>query len=110
MAIQLGDLKEAHKLAVEAQSEHKWKQLAELATAKSEFVLAQECLHRAQDFGGLLLLATSSGNKIFKICSHFKIVAKVVVTFFICHFPPKTRPPIGWWEMAEIHFSISDKR
>merc|ERR1712088_997492 len=62
LAIQLGDLKEAHKLAVEAQSEHKWKQLAELATAKSEFVLAQECLHRAQDFGGLLLLATSSGN------------------------------------------------
>ena len=75
LAIQLGDLKEAHKLAVEAQSEHKWKQLAELATAKSEFVLAQECLHRAQDFGGLLLLATSSGNKIFKICSHFKTVA-----------------------------------
>jgi len=32
------------------------------ATAKSEFVLAQECLHRAQDFGGLLPLATSSGN------------------------------------------------
>ena len=81
MAIQLGDLKEAHKLAVEAQSEHKWKQLAELATAKSEFVLAQECLHRAQDFGGLLLLATSSG-KIFKNCSHFlKIVSKLIVTF-----------------------------
>ena len=90
MAIQLGDLKEAHKLAVEAQSEHKWKQLAELATAKSEFVLAQECLHRAQDFGGLLLLATSSGNKIFKICSHFKIVAKVVVTFFL-PFPAKNQ-------------------
>ena len=70
MAIQLGDLKEAHKLAVEAQSEHKWKQLAELATAKSEFVLAQECLHRAQDFGGLLLLATSSG-KFFLICISF---------------------------------------
>merc|ERR1711997_1315495 len=46
----------------EAASEDKWKQLAELATVKSEFSLAQECLHRAQDFGGLLLLATSSGN------------------------------------------------
>ncbi len=62
LAIQLGDLKTAYDLAGEAESEEKWKQLAELATAKSQFVLAQECLHRAQDFGGLLLLATSSGN------------------------------------------------
>lgn len=62
LAVQLGDLKTAYQLASEAQSEEKWKQLAELATAKSQFVLAQECLHRAQDFGGLLLLATSSGN------------------------------------------------
>ena len=62
LAVQLGDLKIAYDLATEAQSEEKWKQLADLATAKSQFVLAQECLHRAQDFGGLLLLATSSGN------------------------------------------------
>jgi coatomer subunit beta' len=48
--------------AVALQSEQKWKQLAELATAKSQFGLAQECLHHAQDFGGLLLLATASGN------------------------------------------------
>ncbi len=27
------------------------------------FDLAQECLHKAQDFGGLLLIATASGNK-----------------------------------------------
>ena len=44
------------------QSEQKWKQLAELATSKCEFGLAQECLHQAQDFGGLLLLASSAGN------------------------------------------------
>lgn len=44
------------------QSEHKWKQLAELATTKGQFNLAQECLHHAQDYGALLLLATSSGN------------------------------------------------
>jgi len=58
----LGNLKVAYDLALEAASEDKWKQLAELATSKSEFSLAQECLHRAQDFGGLLLLATSSGD------------------------------------------------
>jgi len=62
LAIQLGDLKVAYDLASEAASEDKWKQLAELATTKSKFSLAQECLHNAQDFGGLLLLATSSGD------------------------------------------------
>ena len=45
-----------------SQSEQKWKQLAELATSKCEFDLAQECLHKAQDYGGLLLLASCSGN------------------------------------------------
>ena len=53
----------ARELAAEANSEQKWKQLAELATSKSQFELAQECLHKANDYGGLLLLATSSGKK-----------------------------------------------
>ena len=44
------------------QSEQKWKQLAELAITKCRFQLAQECLINAQDFGGLLLLATSAGD------------------------------------------------
>ncbi len=30
--------------------------------AKCQFGLALECLHHAQDFGGLLLLATSAGD------------------------------------------------
>ncbi|XP_071946200.1 coatomer subunit beta'-like [Antedon mediterranea] len=62
LALGLGELKLAHDLATEAQSEHKWKQLAELATKKCEFKLAQECLHNAQDFGGLLMLASCSGD------------------------------------------------
>uniref|UniRef100_A0A672H5A5 Coatomer subunit beta' n=1 Tax=Salarias fasciatus TaxID=181472 RepID=A0A672H5A5_SALFA len=62
LALQLGELKTAYQLALEAESEHKWKQLAELATTKCQFSLAQECLHQAQDYGGLLLLATTSGN------------------------------------------------
>ncbi|XP_067144802.1 coatomer subunit beta' [Centruroides vittatus] len=62
LALQLGDLKIAYQLAQEALSEQKWKQLAELAMSRCEFHLAQECLHHAQDFGGLLLLATSSGS------------------------------------------------
>jgi coatomer subunit beta' len=62
LAIQLGDLTSATQLAKESGSEQKWKQLAELATSKADFQLAQQCLHEAQDFGGLLLLATAAGN------------------------------------------------
>ncbi|XP_020492507.2 coatomer subunit beta'-like [Labrus bergylta] len=62
LALQLGEVKTAYQLALEAESEQKWKQLAELATTKCQFSLAQECLHQAQDYGGLLLLATASGN------------------------------------------------
>lgn len=62
LALQLGDLKVAYQLAKESEAEQKWKQLADLATSKCEFGLAQECLHQAQDFGGLLLLASAAGN------------------------------------------------
>lgn len=62
MALALGDLKTAHSLAKEANSQQKWRQLASLATQKGKLCLAQDCLHQAQDFGGLLLLATSTGN------------------------------------------------
>ncbi|XP_078464097.1 coatomer subunit beta' isoform X1 [Lampetra fluviatilis] len=63
LALQLGELKIAYQLATEAESEQKWKQLAELATSRCQFQLAQECLHRAQDYGGLLLLATASSDQ-----------------------------------------------
>ena len=32
-----------------------------MATDKADFELAQQCLQKANDFGGQLLLATSSG-------------------------------------------------
>ena len=61
LALQLGDLEVALSLAEDAGSTHKWRQLAELATTQGKLDLAQEFLHNAQDFAGLLLLATSSG-------------------------------------------------
>ena len=63
----------AYDLALEAASEDKWKQLAELATSKSEFSLAQECLHRAQDFGKSWIksiyraVGTTSGGQGLKL-------------------------------------------
>lgn len=62
LALALGNLDTALTLAKEANSQQKWRQLATLATQKGKLQLAQECLHQAQDFGGLLLLATSTGN------------------------------------------------
>lgn len=62
LALQLGDLKTAYDIAKEAESEHKWKQLAEMATKKCDFNLAQECLHKADDYGSLVLLASATGN------------------------------------------------
>ncbi|XP_068173857.1 coatomer subunit beta'-like [Antennarius striatus] len=62
LALQLGEVKMAYQLALEAESEEKWKQLAELATANCQYGLAQECLQHAQDYGGLLMLASTSGN------------------------------------------------
>uniref|UniRef100_A0A914HZL6 Coatomer subunit beta' n=1 Tax=Globodera rostochiensis TaxID=31243 RepID=A0A914HZL6_GLORO len=48
--------------AQQADSEEKWKQLAHAATIKSELRLAGECLAKANDFGGLLLLASCAGS------------------------------------------------
>ncbi|XP_026280347.1 coatomer subunit beta' [Frankliniella occidentalis] len=62
LALQLGDLETALSLAREAGAQQKWRQLSELALNMGQLELAQECLHHAQDYGGLLLLATSSGN------------------------------------------------
>ncbi|KAL0106379.1 hypothetical protein PUN28_016243 [Cardiocondyla obscurior] len=62
LALALGNLATAHTLAKEANSQQKWRQLSTLATQKGRLCLAQECLHQAQDFAGLLLLATSTGN------------------------------------------------
>lgn len=60
--MQLNNLKIAHEIAKETEGEQKWKQLAELAIGQCKFDLAQEALHKANDLGGLLLLATSAGK------------------------------------------------
>uniref|UniRef100_A0A915KN63 Coatomer WD associated region domain-containing protein n=1 Tax=Romanomermis culicivorax TaxID=13658 RepID=A0A915KN63_ROMCU len=62
LALALGDLKIAYELALEADSEEKWRQLSHAATMKSDLILAGECLGRAKDYAGLLLLASSAGS------------------------------------------------
>lgn len=70
------------------QSEQKWKQLAELATTKCQFSLAQECLLKAQDYGGLLLLATASGSvdmveKLAEGAEKNELTNMAFLTFFL---------------------------
>lgn len=62
LALALGDLNTAKTLAAEANNPQKWSQLAELAASTNNLALAKECMQRAQDYGGLLLMATSSGD------------------------------------------------
>ncbi|CAH1133917.1 unnamed protein product [Ceutorhynchus assimilis] len=63
LAVALEDLTTARALAVEANNPQKWSQLGELAAGTNNLQLAKECMQKAQDYGGLLLLATSSGDK-----------------------------------------------
>lgn len=62
LSLQIGDLETALQLARESENTQKWSQLAEIATSQNKFELVKECYTRANDFGGLLLLATSSGD------------------------------------------------
>ncbi|XP_074042717.1 coatomer subunit beta' [Leptinotarsa decemlineata] len=63
LAVALEDLDTAKVLAQEANNPQKWSQLAELAASTNNLQLAKECMQKAQDYGGLLLLATSSGDE-----------------------------------------------
>jgi len=63
LALQLGDLNIAKTLAAEANNPQKWSQLGELAAASNNMALTKECMHRAQDYSGLLLVATSMGDE-----------------------------------------------
>lgn len=63
LALKIGDLNKALQLAREADSPQKWSQLAEIATTQNKMELVKECLLRANDLGGLLLLATSAGDE-----------------------------------------------
>lgn len=62
LAVQLGRLEVAKAIAEESQSESKWKQLGELAMSSGKLDVAEECLTRAEDLSGLLLLYSSLGN------------------------------------------------
>lgn len=62
LALQIGSLDVALKLARESENPQKWSQLADIATKKNNMELVKECMQKANDLSGLLLLATSTGD------------------------------------------------
>lgn len=62
LALQIGELEVALKLAREAENSQKWSQLADVAARKNNMALVKECMQKANDFSGLLLLSTASGD------------------------------------------------
>lgn len=63
LALSLNHLDIALEIARQADVEHKWKTVGDAALAAWDLALAQECFTQAKDFGSLLLLHTSTGNK-----------------------------------------------
>lgn len=71
LAVQLGKLEIAYSLLTEAAGRadadsvdiaSRWRALMDLALAKSDLVLAEECAIAAQDLSSLMLLYTATGN------------------------------------------------
>ncbi|KAF3775944.1 Coatomer subunit beta'-2 [Nymphaea thermarum] len=87
LAVQLGRLEVAKAIAVEVQSESKWKQLGELAMSTGKLEMAEECMVQAMDLSGLLLLYSSLGDAegISKLAAVAKDQGKNNVTF-LCLF------------------------
>jgi len=87
LAISLNQLQAAYEFTAKSPSEAKWKQLADLALLSSNITLAEECLLRAADMPGLLLLFSSTGNGegIDKLAELSKQRGKLNISF-ICYF------------------------
>ncbi|CAH8353618.1 unnamed protein product [Eruca vesicaria subsp. sativa] len=87
MSIQLDRLEIAQEIAVEAQSESKWKQLGELAMSSGKLQMAVECMKYAMDISGLLLLYSSIGDAegVSKLATRAKEQGKNNVAY-LCLF------------------------
>lgn len=87
LAVQLGKLQVAYDITMQQPSEFKWKQLGDLALVSSDLQLAEECLVRAADLPGLLLLYSSCGHAegMDKLAELATLKGKLNIAF-ICYF------------------------
>lgn len=64
LALALGQLPIALELARTADAEHKWKTVGDAALTGWDVALAAECFTNAKDMGSLLLLYSSTGDRV----------------------------------------------
>ncbi|EGF82956.1 hypothetical protein BATDEDRAFT_18190 [Batrachochytrium dendrobatidis JAM81] len=62
LAVQLGHLDIAYEIAKTAAHDQKWKTIGDAALSAWKVSISKECLHRARDFEGLLMIYQTSGN------------------------------------------------
>jgi len=87
LAVSLNKLQAAYEFTIASPSESKWKQIADLALLSSNIALAEECLVRAADLPGLLLLYSSTGHAegIERLAELARVKGKLNIAF-ICYF------------------------
>ena len=87
LAIGLSKLQAAYEYTLASPTEAKWKQIADLALLASNIALAEECLVRAADLPGLLLLYSSTGHAqgLERLAELAKAKGKLNIAF-ICFF------------------------
>lgn len=87
LAIQLGKLDTAYEIACSFESSLRWKQLADLALSLARMDLAMECMVKADDLGGLLLLLTAMADRdsLEKLGARAKQMGKNNIAF-VCLF------------------------
>eukprot|EP00126_Sphaerothecum_destruens_P006585 Sdes_comp19433_c0_seq1m10814 len=87
LAISLGNLQVAHTIALESESDHKWKVLSDRALENWKFDLAEESEKNANDLAGLFLLYSCAGNvqKLSDLAQTAESQGKNNIAF-LCHF------------------------
>ena len=63
LAIALNHVEVAQGIAEEQQSSEKWRKVGDIALARGQFTLAEECFEKSQDFNSLLLFYSSYGDQ-----------------------------------------------
>ena len=81
---------DAVRIVGESETDHKWKQLGDLAISGGKFPLAVECLTKARDYPALLLLHTSMGDRagVVKLAADAAVDGRTNVAFlasFLCN-------------------------
>jgi len=87
LAVQLGKLDVTYEICQQADQDAKWRQLSDMALKAHNLALAEEGMVRASDYGGLLMLHTSTGDadKVDALALEAERAGKTNIAF-VCLF------------------------